>query len=96
MLTGIDHVIVAVEDPDAAAESLRAELGLQPAGGGRHEEHGTHNRLVWLGDSYIELMGIFDESLAADSWWGRHIAAVIDARGRAGRSCLRHRRSGCG
>lgn len=81
MLTGIDHVIVAVADPDDAAEKLRAELGLQPGGGGRHEAHGTYNRLFWLGDSYLELMGVFDSSLAAESWWGGHIQAVIERGG---------------
>src|SRR5689334_10108132 len=81
MLTGIDHVIVATADPDAAAESLQTTLGLQPAGGGRHETHGTYNRLFWLGDSYLELMGVFDDALAADSWWGRHMRAVIERGG---------------
>ena len=78
VLTGIDHVIVAVEDPDAAAVALQQELGLQPAGGGRHEAHGTFNRLLWLGDSYVELMGVFDRALAADSWWGRHMLDVLE------------------
>jgi len=81
VLTGIDHVIVAVADPDSAAESLRAGLGLQPAGGGRHEAHGTFNRIFWMGDSYVELMGVFDRALAADSWWGRHMQAVIERGG---------------
>ncbi len=77
MLTSIDHVIVAVADPDAAAEQLRDELGLQATGGGRHEAHGTFNRLFWLGDSYLELMGVFDEALAGGSWWGAHMRSVL-------------------
>ena len=80
VLTGIDHVIFAVADPDAAARQLEATLGLAVTGGGRHEAHGTYNRLVWLGDSYVELMGVFDETLAANSWWGGHMQAVL-ARG---------------
>ncbi len=71
MLTGIDHLVVACVDPDAAAAELEAVLGLHAGGGGRHETLGTFNRLVWLGDSYLELIGVFDEELAASSWVGR-------------------------
>jgi catechol 2,3-dioxygenase-like lactoylglutathione lyase family enzyme len=77
MLTAVDHVILAVADPDAAAAELEASLGLAVVGGGRHAAHGTYNRLLWLGDSYLELMGIFDPALAAESWWGRHMAQVL-------------------
>jgi catechol 2,3-dioxygenase-like lactoylglutathione lyase family enzyme len=77
VLTGIDHIIFAVRDPDAAAHALEAALGLRAGGDGRHEAHGTFNRLVWLGDSYIELMGVFDRELAERSWWGAHMLAVM-------------------
>jgi hypothetical protein len=36
-------------------------------GGGRHEHAGTFNRLAFLGDTYLELIGVFDRSLAASS-----------------------------
>jgi catechol 2,3-dioxygenase-like lactoylglutathione lyase family enzyme len=78
MLTGIDHVIFAVADVDAAARQVEASLGLVVAGGGLHEAHGTYNRLFWLGDSYVELMGVFDAELATHSWWGAHILAVLE------------------
>lgn len=81
MLTGLDHLIVAVRDPDRAAEALEQALGLRAGPGGRHEAHGTFNRLIWLGDSYVELMGVFDERLASESWWGKHAIAVLDAGG---------------
>ncbi len=77
MLTGIDHVIIAVADPDSAAVAVEAAVGLRAGGGGRHDQHGTFNRLMWLGDSYIELMGVFDETLAAESWWGRYIVGLL-------------------
>jgi hypothetical protein len=70
MLLGIDHLVIAVADPDDAAEQLRDRLGLAPGGGGRHEGLGTFNRLVWLGDSYLELIGVDDRQLAAGSWVG--------------------------
>ena len=70
MLTGIDHLVIAVADPDAAASALESALGLAPGGGGRHERLGTFNRLIWLGDTYLELIGVFDADLAAASWVG--------------------------
>lgn len=70
MLQGIDHVVIAVTDPDAAAADLETWLGLKPGGGGRHDLLGTYNRLVWLGDTYLELIGVFDPELAAASWVG--------------------------
>jgi len=77
VLTGIDHVILGVADVDSAAAEVEAALGLRAAAGGRHDAHGTHNRLIWLGDSYIELMGVFDPALAAESWWGKHLVRVL-------------------
>jgi glyoxalase-like protein len=81
MLTAIDHVLIACVDPDAAAMDLEAAVGLRASAGGRHLAHGTFNRLVWLGDSYIELMGVFDPALAASSWWGQHALQVLAAGG---------------
>jgi Glyoxalase-like domain len=81
MLTGIDHVLNACADPDTAAVELEAALGLRASPGGRHEAHGTVNRLVWLGDSFIELMGVVDPAVAAKSWWGRHALAVLERGG---------------
>lgn len=81
MLVGIDHVVLAVEDPDAAAATLAEKLGLDATGGGRHEALGTFNRLVWLGDSYLELIGVFDRERAARSWLGPPVLAAIDRGG---------------
>jgi hypothetical protein len=81
VLLGIDHVIFAVRDPDSAIDQLAALIGVAAGGGGRHEAHGTHNRLIWLGDSYIELMGVYDEELAGASWWGRQALGVIEGGG---------------
>lgn len=83
MLLGIDHLVVAVADPDRAAAEIEAELGLRAAEGGRHETQGTFNRLVWLGDTFIELIGVFDRALAERSWIGRPTLAALDADGPA-------------
>ena len=81
MLLGIDHLVIAVADPDAAADLLHDRLGLAPGGGGRHERLGTFNRLVWLGDSYLELIGVFVRVAASESWVGRPSVRALDAGG---------------
>ncbi len=67
MLLGIDHLVIAVSSPEAAAEALSRDLGLAVTGGGRHETMGTYNRLAFLGDTYIELIGAFDVGLVRSS-----------------------------
>src|SRR4051812_50126715 len=59
MLTGIDHVVVAVLSVEAAAETLERELGVAFSGGGRHDAWGTYNRLAFFGDTSLELIGVF-------------------------------------
>jgi Glyoxalase-like domain len=78
---GIDHLVIAVADPDAAASQIQTALGLEPGGGGRHDRLGTFNRLVWLGDSYLELIGVFDPGLAAGSWVGAPTLRALEAGG---------------
>jgi hypothetical protein len=79
MLLGIDHLVIATEDPDAAAAELETKLGLAARDGGRHPSLGTFNRLIWLGDAYLELIGVFDRSLAERSWLGRPVIEALDA-----------------
>ncbi len=81
MLLGIDHLVIACADPDAAAAELERELGLRATGGGRHEALGTFNRLIWLGDTYLELIGVFDRELAERSWIGAPTVRALDAGG---------------
>lgn len=52
----VDHVIYGVRDLDAAAERLAGRFGLASVEGGDHPRFGTSNRLIGLGDSYIELL----------------------------------------
>ena len=82
MLLGIDHLVIAVRDPDAAAATLERDLGLAFTGGGRHEAWGTFNRLAFLGDTYLELIGVFDRALAGaetGSAVARATLAALDA-----------------
>ncbi len=77
MLVGIDHLIVAVADLDAAAARLEAALGLTVGEGGRHPGWGTRNRLAWWSDSYLELVTVEDEPAAAASWFGAAVLAAL-------------------
>ncbi len=85
-LLGIDHLVIAVRDPDAASAALQRALGIAFAGGGRHGSAGTFNRLAFLGDTYLELIGVFDRGLVLSNVQfavGRAAVAVLDA-GREG------------
>ncbi len=81
MPSSIDHVVIACFDPEAAADEVEARLGLRATGAGRHTALGTFNRLIWLGDSFIELIGVEARKLAEASWVGRPVIAADDAGG---------------
>jgi hypothetical protein len=68
-----DHVIMTVRDLDQAAERLLETHGLQSFPGGRHVGLGTGNRIVPLGDSYLELMAVVDPVEAKDSVLARWV-----------------------
>jgi hypothetical protein len=70
----LDHVIVAVSDLDAAARALESRHGLVSADGGRHPAWGTANRIVPLGETYLELVAVVDRDAAAESAFGRWVA----------------------
>ncbi|HSL97407.1 MAG TPA: VOC family protein, partial [Candidatus Deferrimicrobiaceae bacterium] len=78
MLLGIDHLVIAVADPHEAAAELEARIGLACSGGGRHPSWGTWNRLAWFGDTYAELIGVFDRSLAPSGAVSRAVVAALD------------------
>src|SRR5579862_8739582 len=56
IVSGIDHVIIGVQDLNAATLAYGDLLGLHVSGGGVHPHHGTANRIMVLGDEYIELL----------------------------------------
>jgi len=66
----IDHVVYAVPDLDQAAVRFREDFGLDSTEGGRHERWGTANRIVPLGDQYLELVAAIDGSKAAGTAFG--------------------------
>src|SRR3954452_7125244 len=77
----IDHAIWATSDLDVAAARFEREHGLTATGGGRHEGMGTHNRIVPLGEGYLELLAVADAAEAARSAIGRAVQRRIVAVG---------------
>ena len=63
----LDHVLIAVPDLDAEQELVSVE-------GGRHPGWGTANRIVPLGDAYLELVAVVDGVEAAGNPFGRWVA----------------------
>ena len=69
----LDHVVFAVPDLDEVAVRFRERFGLDSTEGGRHERWGTANRIVPLGDQYVELVAAVDETAAARTGFGRGV-----------------------
>jgi Glyoxalase-like domain len=80
MVTGIDHLVIAVRDLDEAAADLESRVGLAVTGGGRHEGAGTANRIAFLADgAYLELIAVEDRDAAATWPVGRAAIETLDA-----------------
>lgn len=88
-MIAIDHVIVAVGDLDRAAARFERDYGLSSIEGGRHRGLGTGNRIVPLGDSYVELMAVVDEDEAKGSTLAAWVRDTCAGGDRLGALCLR-------
>lgn len=84
----IDHVIVCVANLEEGARRFESEHRVSSIEGGRHRGHGTANRLVPLGENYIELLAVVapkEAKTSALGTWAMNRAAVPGAAG----VCLR-------
>jgi len=67
VITGIDHIVIMVEDLDSAARQW-GELGFTVVPGGKHPR-GTHNALIAFEDgSYLELIAFWEPDYDAHRW----------------------------
>jgi hypothetical protein len=78
----LDHVLMAVADLATAGREIEARHGLASIEGGRHPAWGTANRIVPLGDSYLELVAIVDAVKATESALGRWVASGVSGTAR--------------
>ena len=71
MLTAIDHIIIGVNNLDKAATQFSQKPGLAVSGGGIHPTAGTANRIIVIGDTYLELIAIHNPAEAQQSMLDR-------------------------
>ena len=72
----LDHVLIAVAELRAAGLEIEERYGLMSVEGGHHPAWGTANRIVPLGDSYLELIAVVDEAKAGQNAIGRWVASA--------------------
>ncbi|HEX6757160.1 MAG TPA: VOC family protein [Propionibacteriaceae bacterium] len=70
----LDHVLIPLADLSKAVTGFERRYGLVSVEGGRHTDWGTANRIVPLGDSYLELVAVVDPAEASQSAFGRWVA----------------------
>lgn len=58
MTGAIDHLVIAASTLAEGVAWAEERLGVTFAGGGEHPAMGTHNRLLRLGDLYLEVIAI--------------------------------------
>ncbi len=58
MILTFDHLAWSASDLTAGTAQAEAALGCAFAGGGTHDLMGTHNRLLGLGDLYVEVIAV--------------------------------------
>jgi hypothetical protein len=62
MMLLLDHIAISAATLDEGADWVAMALGVPLAGGGKHPHMGTHNRLLSLGDLYLEVIAIDPEA----------------------------------
>lgn len=63
----LDHLAVAAGSLAEGVAFVEEALGVAMAGGGQHAHMGTHNRLISLGDLYLEVIAD-DPGAVAPAW----------------------------
>ena len=80
MLHSLDHVILAVEDLDAATRAMARLLGRSPSWRGEHPSAGSANTLFRLDNTYLELLAPVSEgpvATALRTWLTQHGESLL-------------------
>ncbi|WP_161881642.1 VOC family protein [Deinococcus alpinitundrae] len=74
----IDHLVIAARSLGEGAAWLEERLGVPLSPGGEHPTFGTHNRLLSLGGSYLEVIAVNPDASAPTRprWFGLDMPAV--------------------
>ncbi len=75
----LDHVVIAVQDLDAATRDYGALFGREPSWRGEHPAYGTRNALFRIDNTYVELLALSGRS--GDPRWSSELARFLDAHG---------------
>lgn len=75
-----DHVQVAVDSLDKAADDFASRYGLLGHPGGRHPGRGTGNWIIPLGESYLELITVLDDAEAVKFPTSSRVRRALDER----------------
>ncbi len=67
MMLALDHIAVSTQTLEDGAEWVEMALGVPLTAGGKHAHMGTHNRLLGLGDLYLEVIAI-DPDAPSPAW----------------------------
>lgn len=60
----LDHLAISAGRLADGVAAVEAALGVPMAGGGQHAAMGTHNRLLGLGDLYLEVIAVDPDAVA--------------------------------
>ncbi len=58
MTAHLDHLVIAATDLESGQAWLEDQLGVKMQPGGEHARFGTHNALLGLGGSYLEVIAV--------------------------------------
>lgn len=74
----LDHLVIAARELDEGVAWLEDRLGVSLSPGGEHPPFGTHNRLLSLGESYLEVIAVNPDAPmpSRPRWFGLDTPAV--------------------